>query len=66
MGLFSNGKCPIHKVEYSVGSNYYEHYLYCKKCRAEKKAQYDREKSLERRIEELESLVKGQSSSSGE
>jgi hypothetical protein len=45
-------KCPVHGIPYKVGKNYLSQpYLYCKKCKAEKR----RMKELEERIEKLES-----------
>jgi hypothetical protein len=58
MGLFSNPKCPIHRVEYSIGKNYLcQQYYYCKKCQREKQAAKDEKASLIARIEALEKLV---------
>ena len=38
MGLFSIKKCPIHRIEYSIGKDYMcQQYYYCKKCQQEKR-----------------------------
>ena len=61
MGLFSRPKCPIHRVEYSIGSNGLTNHYYCKKCRQthidqrnEKLSTEKEIESLKKRLEELE------------
>lgn len=58
MGLFSRGKCPIHKVEYSIGKDYMcQPYLYCSSCFSEARARKKKEKESESEIELLKSRI---------
>ena len=54
MGLFSRPKCPVHQIEYSIGTDGLTDYYYCKKCQAKLKADRLYRESLERRIYNLE------------
>jgi hypothetical protein len=64
MGWFSTPKCPIHRTEYSIGTNGLEDYYYCKHCKRklikerDEKRQRDKEtEDLKNRISELERRV---------
>lgn len=57
MGLFSNPKCPIHKTEYSVGTNGLENYYYCKQCKAKRKSETDEKRKIELEMQKLTARV---------
>lgn len=51
MGLFRRDKCPIHRIEYSIGKNYMcQPFYYCKKCKYEKNRLIELEKKVEKHI----------------
>lgn len=55
MGLFSRSKCPVHKIEYSIGKDYMcQPFYYCKQCLKQNQNQ----KKLEQRVKELERKMK--------
>lgn len=58
MGLFSRPKCPVHQIEYSIGTNGLEDYYYCKQCQQKLKQDRLYRESLERRILQLEKETK--------
>lgn len=73
MGLFSRPKCPIHRVEYSIGTNGLTDHYYCKKCRRKAISERDEKLSkdqeiegLKRRLEALENKEKINSDAVGE
>lgn len=53
MGLFSRPKCPIHRVEYSIGTDGLTNHYYCKKCRRKAINERDEKLSKDREIEDL-------------
>jgi len=54
MGLFSRPKCPVHRIEYSIGTNGLEDYYYCKSCQTKLRNDRIYKESLEKRISDLE------------
>jgi NADH:ubiquinone oxidoreductase subunit len=53
MGLFSNPKCPIHRIEYKIGTDGLTDHYYCPKCRDEAA----KKRRFEERVERLEKMV---------
>lgn len=57
MGLFSNGYCPIHGIEYKIGSTWEGYYKYCPKCVAKLRQERKDKESMEQRIRDLERKI---------
>lgn len=57
MGWFSTPKCPIHRTEYSIGTDGLTNHYYCKQCYS--KARKDKKESdeLKNRISQLEKML---------
>lgn len=50
MGLFSRPKCPIHRTEYSIGSNGLTDYYFCKHCRSKAQKEHKDKQSKDEEI----------------
>jgi hypothetical protein len=53
MGLFSNPECPVHGIEYKVGTDGLEDFYYCPKCREDLREK----RCLEERVKHLEKMI---------
>lgn len=61
MGLFSNKKCPIHRVEYKIDKDYMcQQYYFCPECRKEK----EQLKKIQDEIAKLRNIIRDQQESS--